>query len=281
MKQIFKLAIAFSLCMILIAEISARQMIDLKLYGADDEVGYWVLPNQKGDAVLTGSFAFNSLGLGVAQEFEPRENVKDVVLIGDSIVLGIAEIKQSERLGPALDEASPWKVWPLAAGSWAMWNELRMLRRHPELTRSDAYIFVVNSGDFAKPSEWESDLTHPRSEPYSYLIYVLRKKLKMEMQNDAESLNVYQSILKDDFNTFVEKTKKPIYIIGYSTPSDKDPHCDWVPDWLKKHSEIYCYDVSSETGDGEMFDDIHPTAKGNRTLAKFIYKVIENNGEPG
>ena len=55
----------------------------------------------------------------------------DVLLVGDSIVLGGNPLSEVERLGPQLAKVASQSVWPISAGSWALRNELAYLRANP------------------------------------------------------------------------------------------------------------------------------------------------------
>ena len=131
----------------------------MPLYKADNQLGYIPAPNQSGAFLHSRQWRFNEYSMGSAA-FEPDPRRFNILLVGDSIVLGGNPLNQSDRLGPQLEKLSGWQVWPVSAGSWALQNELAYLRTHPDvLQRVDAVAIVSNSGDFGEPSSWASPVT--------------------------------------------------------------------------------------------------------------------------
>jgi hypothetical protein len=90
---------------------------------------------------------------------------RNVLLFSDSVVYGGNAYRQQERLGPKLQALMQGRgsIWRIAAGSWALRNELAYLRLYPQvLAQVDQVVFVLNSGDFGEASSWSCELTHPR-----------------------------------------------------------------------------------------------------------------------
>jgi len=99
-----------------------------------------------------------------------------VLLLGDSIVMGGNNFAQHEKLGARLEAVTHSRVWPIAAGSWALRNELIYLFDHPEVSRAVGHITIVlNSGDFDEASSWACELTHPRTRPWPAIVFAVRK----------------------------------------------------------------------------------------------------------
>lgn len=150
-------------------------LVDFPIYTADAEIGYQLAPSQSGSFLNKNDWFFNEKSMGVQQRFEPKIN-KDVLLVGDSIVLGGNPLSQEKKLGPRLTQKTGRMFWPVAAGSWSMRNELAYLARNPDVVRGVSNIyFVVNSEDFDQASSWACDLTHPRARPFFALIYLFKK----------------------------------------------------------------------------------------------------------
>lgn len=254
-----------------IGELIARKAIDLKYYAADDEVGYYLLPDQHGGSLVVGSYDINHDGLGVAEPFAPSPRF-DVLLVGDSIVLGTSRIDQAERLGPLLEQYTGWNVWPLSAGSWSLWNELRMIERNSKFQRVDAIVFVLNAEDFQRPSSWTSEFSHPRSEPASYLAYAFFKTFR-GLRTREDPFPVRQSDLRADWRAFLSRSDKPVYVIGYDGVETSGSGCKWLPEWIEVRSG--CFDAGGRDRRSELIDTIHPNAKGNERLARFIETFVK------
>jgi hypothetical protein len=236
-----------------------------------------VLPDQTGDGLVTGSFAFDHLGLGVSEPFELSPTRPDILLLGDSIVLGASSLDQPERLGPVIERQTGWNVWPLSAGSWALWNELRVVERHPELLDVDLIVIVVNDGDFDRPSEWRSEMTHPRSRPLSYAVYAVQKFMAGPTPSGRAPFPVRRSDLRKDWAHFVSRTKARVLVVGYAAPKAPSAKCRWRPDWLVEKISFACYDVLENGGRATLVDGSHPNAEGNLRLARFIEAFVRRS----
>lgn len=141
---------------------------DFPLYLASADYGYIPAPSQHG-RFLRNDWAFNALSMGVAREFDPSAQ-HAVLLVGDSIVLCGNECRQAEKLGPRLEALTSRPVWPASAGSWGLYNELRYMELHPEVTASvETVVLIVNPGDFDGASIWRNETTHPTTRPASVL----------------------------------------------------------------------------------------------------------------
>ncbi|MXO86499.1 hypothetical protein GRI38_10730 [Altererythrobacter aurantiacus] len=264
-KAFIRFVLPSSIILVLLSELAVRAMVDIKLFERDTEVGYWFKPGQSGGSLLTGSYAFNSDGFGVADEFRTT-NGTDVLLVGDSVVWGTSAHQQEERLGPQLQRVTGWKVWPLATGSWSLANELRYLKRVP-LEGTDAIIFVLNSADVGQPSHWNSEYVLPRSRPPSYLLYSLQR-LYPFLRPPEKELPVRPADLKSEWEEFAASVDVPVYVIGYESGASSGSSCSWLPVWLDVPT--FCYDPIGRNLEGAMLDSIHLTAEGNKLFARFI-----------
>lgn len=271
-------ALAFWL---VVGEVAARLMVDLKLHGRDSEVGYYLLPNQSGDSLLVGSFEVNPQGLGVKEPFRPSKEF-DLLLVGDNLVLGTFRYDQGQRLGPIIEEQTGWEVWPLAAGSWSLWNELRMLSRRPNLQHVDAIVFVLNAKDFEKVSQWKNEYDHPTKKPISYLLYAIQKRIVGLRAGDA-SIPVRGSDLSVDWKEFVEGSSIPVLVVGVHLDQQLALNrsgggesfrgdCAWLPTWMTVPTSCF---RPRAGGEGDLSSDmtnLNPT--GNRHLAQFIASAV-------
>jgi len=194
-------------------------LVEGPVYQANNQIGYIPAPNQTGAFMRSHTWRFNEYSMG-AGPFIPDSKRFNLLLVGDSLVLGGNPLAEPERLGPQLAKLTGWQVWPISAGSWAMQNELTYMRQHPAiLEKMDAVVIVSNSADFDVPSSWASELTHPLHHPFPGLIYLARKyvfppsrppQVKPEMQ-------VAPRDWQQDLHALSQTFKKPIYIFMVST----------------------------------------------------------------
>lgn len=256
--------------LVVAGELAVRGLIDIKLYGADGEVGYWTLPDQRGGAALTGSYAYNAQGFGVARPFDPSGS-QDLILVGDSIVAGTSAIDQHQRLGEVLGRESGWQVWPLATGSWALANQLRALKR-VDLAGVEAIVFLLNPTDFGAPSAWRSEYDLPRSPPRSYLLQALRKHMPFLRSND-QPIAVRPADLPVEWAAFRAASEIPVIIVAYESDGT-GTSCEWVPAWLGPPAT--CIDLVAMGYRHALVDVLHPTPEGNAVIAQMVARPLGN-----
>ncbi|WP_156481045.1 hypothetical protein [Variovorax sp. PAMC 28711] len=269
------------------AAVQLSGMVDFPIYMADKEIGYIPAPNQSGSFLRSHDWRFNEFSMG-AGPFKPDSNRFNVLLIGDSLVLGGNPISEEDRLGPQLEKLTNWQVWPISAGSWALQNELTYLKQHRDLLEKiDAIIWLSNSGDFDEPSSWASEMTHPRHHPFPGIIYLAKKYLLKERPQPSPSqLKVAKREWRNDFNEVAEKFNKPIYLFLYPDIGElKAGNISTnrlnalIPDIEKSISRnvrIFKVADSVEWTPALYRDEIHPSRDGNTVLDKIFYSNICN-----
>lgn len=261
-------------------------LVDVPVYEGNNQIGYIPSPNQSGAFMRSHTWRFNEYSMG-AGPFNPDSKRFNLLLIGDSLVLGGNPLAEPERLGPQLEKLTGWQVWPISAGSWAMQNELTYMRLHPAiLEKMDAIVIVSNSGDFDVPSSWASDLTHPLQHPFPGLIYLVRKYV-FQPSTPPQVKPEMQVKLRDwqhDLHELSQNFKKPIYIFMY--PNSEEFH-----DVVKRQSQLdskipliqaqlgdtaKIYKVSNDAHWNEALyrDDIHPSGNGNLVLAEILRRDV-------
>lgn len=275
--------------LVCLAEIGLRftHVADFPVYLADNQIGYIPAPNQSGAFLGHNDWAFNELSMGTPAPFSPTENKTDILLVGDSIVLGGNPFRQVDKLGPQLEQLSGDSVWPISAGSWALQNEVQWLITHSNVTaRVDHIVLVLNSADFGKPSSWRSELTHPRSHPVSVLQYVLNKYLlKPDQPPTPASLLVLPQDPFEMLSGFAATYSKPIDIWLYPKKAEFEagerpsPELAEMADKLKSMpelSQVNLYFVSEIKGwsTGLYRDAIHPVPDGFHLFAQEIARHL-------
>lgn len=278
-----------SLCAIFLvaAESSVRALgfVDFPLYDANNQIGYIPRANQSGSYMNQNNWAFNELSMGTALAFKPTPEKKDILLIGDSIVLGGNSYREDERLGPQLGRISGDAVWPISAGSWGLQNELEYLREHPEVVASvDQIIFVLNSGDFDRPSSWASEFTHPLERPSCALCYLVAKFVFRPIRSTPADLMVERFDAIVMLKAFAETYRKPFDIWLYPDKAQIN-HLDvWEKEFgphIKSLEAAQIPGLTLHSGEGilgwqdmDYRDSIHPTPAATRKLAKAISDAL-------
>lgn len=282
--KLSKLLLGAILILVLI-EISIRVsgITNFPLYDADNRIGYIPKPNQSGSFLWIHDWQFNSLSMGTS-EFKPSANVVDTLLIGDSIVLGGNPYNQSDRLGAQLQNIRGGNVWPIAAGSWGLRNELIYLNLHPDVVAAtDELIFILNSGDFNEASSWACEDTHPRRYPLYATAYVVKKYLYdwSPCGMPSTELKVPSGDLWLELSQFVHgnvaKNKKITIFLYPNKEEFQDPQL--ARKKLNLHANalssagirnIYYIQNDSRWHVDFYRDAIHPNLKGTEMLADII-----------
>jgi hypothetical protein len=263
--------------------------VDVPIYQANNQIGYIPAPNQAGAFMRSHTWRFNEYSMG-AGPFKPNSKRFNLLLIGDSLVLGGNPLSEPERLGPQLEKLTGWQVWPISAGSWAMQNELTYMRQHPSiLDKMDAIVILSNSGDFDVPSSWASDLTHPLQHPFPSIIYLVRKYL-IHPSIPPHASPEMQVLLRDwqyDLHEISYQFKKPIYVFmypnlaefhdGVKRQNQLDSKIPLVQVPLGKTAKIYKIMDDSNWNETLYRDDIHPSGAGNSVLVRMMQRDICNS----
>ncbi len=174
-----KLAATILVVLFLASEAAIRLsgLIDFPTYSADDRIGYMINPNQSGKFLEKNAWIFNNRGMGVAEPWNPALR-PNLLLIGNSVVMGGNPYNQPDKLGPRLQalEDGSFAVWPIAVGGWSDVNETVYLEENPDVAASaNFFVWEYMAGGLTGLSQWRGDYVFPRSPPACATWYVLRR----------------------------------------------------------------------------------------------------------
>lgn len=261
-------------CGALMIEAAARIMglDDFPLYNSSDVVGYIPAPNQTGAFRNRYRWVFNDRSMGTSAPFEPAQ--RDVLVVGDSIVLGGNQVDQSQKLGPALGRATGCTIWPLGADSWGLLNELREIKANPDFLKVGTIVFVSNSADFGAASTWWNTLRHPRSHPASAAIYAARKYFAGS--NDRPGgppASSYRAQWEAELAEFFQSYRGRVVWVIYPQKAEMTaPSAAFGPllTALLGKAEPVLMEQGRRWNTSQYKDYIHPTAAGTEVLAGII-----------
>lgn len=267
-----------------VAEVVTRQLgfLDFPLYEANAEIGYVPKPNQKGAFLNKNDWQFNALSMG-APDFVPGSG-PNVLLVGDSIVDGGNPYRQAERLGPrtqhALEDFNV-TVWPIAAGSWSLRNELKWLKAHPRVVQDvDEVIFLLGSNDFGDASSWSCEYTHPRTRPVSALWFLFNKYVHRFKACDTppKGLAVPQGDVRDELARFMSAFGGKTTVVLYPTKEESREPATRARSFEPAKRLLRSVGVADPVSIGDdtrwsadyYKDDVHPKPSAMPVLAEII-----------
>lgn len=290
-KTIFALLVIGLVTTAIEASIRLAGAVEFPLYLADKQVGYIPAPLQSGAFLNRNNWHFNDKSMGTPRLFSEQRS-GDVLLIGDSIVLGGNTMDHSAKLGPVLTELQGRMYWPVSAGSWALINEIRYLQQHPEvLIKFNHFEFVVNSADFGQASSWACETTHPRSHPNFALGYLIQKYLikREPCGTTPDALKVPPAVWQDELRKLMDTPAvrgKRVTIWLYPT-RDESKETSQRTSGLESRAlalsnamssvshRIYSLARHPRWREVQYADDIHPTAQGIKTMAEIMSSSAE------
>ncbi len=163
-------------------EIAARSagLVDFPIYNVDPEIGYIPKENQSGAFLNKNDWYFNDKNMPIARNWQPSISPKNILLIGNSIIMGGNPFRQQDKLTPQLQARLGEKLfaWPLAAGGWTQVNEMVYLDRHPEITaKADYFAWEYMAGGLSQATPWQGEYVFPSHKPIIAAWYAARRYL--------------------------------------------------------------------------------------------------------
>ncbi len=276
----FKVAVSLVVAVFVVlgaSEFAIRWMgvTDIPIFIPDIRVGYYPRPSQHGKVLRRNHWVFNDRSMGVAEPFRYAPN--GVLLVGDSVVYGGAPLDQPVHIAPLLRRATGRSVWPLAAGGWALDNELQMVLAHSDLLHTPTIVWVSNTGDFGAKNAWTNPVQYPSHRPISALFYVLRRTLLkprdvVDSPESPEATRRWQM----DLQSFLDAYHGRLLWVLYPKKNELDVRQErfsLLRKILRDRARIIDLGNTPAWSKQNYRDSIHPNAEGDQVLAT----VIANN----
>ena len=293
-----RLVVGWALALLVIAEIGVREagLVDFPVYVRDEHFGYAPGPNQSGRFLNHNAWVFNDRGMGVEAAWRPAAPT-DVVIIGNSIILGGNTYDQKDKVVPLIQSRlrSSCTAWPVAAGGWTTVNEYRFLERHPEVVAgTDFFVWEVMAHQMAGPNPWSRETAHPTRKPVWGTGYVVRKALDQRFPSTPRFVLRDPSEAAANYAQFQAMLERLVATSG-RTPAgfiflypDQEQLAaarsglEWMPDRLQlqalaaKHG-VALIDIASypQWTPALYKDGVHPTREGNEVLASILVEAIQ------
>lgn len=291
------------MALLVVAEVGVREagLVDFPIYVRDDYFGYAPAPNQTGRFLNQNDWIFNDRGMGVGATWKPSGST-DVVVIGNSIILGGNTYAQSDKVVPRIQGLlrSSCTTWPIAAGGWTTVNEYRFLERHPDVVDgADFFVWEVMAHQMGGVNPWARETTHPTQRPQWATGYVVRKALdqrfpstpRFVLRANSEAASNYLQFASMLGRLSKASGRTPAGII-FLYPDQEQLTAfrsgrDWLPERtplqeLAARHNVVLIDVASfpQWTVGLYKDGIHPTREGNAVLASILAEAIRKHA-PG
>lgn len=271
--------------------------VDFPVYHVDDEIGYIPEPNQSGSFLRTHGWVFNDRSMGTAAKWNPAGH-PNILLIGNSVVMGGNPYDQKDKLGPLLqrDIGIDYALWPIAAGGWTNVNEMVYLRRNPDVAASPrVFIWEYMAGGLSGPSEWRGDYVFPRRRPYYATWYVFRRYIWPRIfpvdTNELPPVGNVSAVYRTEFETSVKSLSRATGVdqpgIIFLYPKESEYlQAKKGKDWLPERSDVNRIAASNGLAVIDIAqrpewnaglyrpDHTHPTAEGNVVLARILADAI-------
>ena len=302
---IVKLGCRVVVCLIVIEMIvRASGIVSVPLYDVDSQIGYVPRAHQEGEFLHRNDWYFNDKSMPVPRNWEPSAH-PNILLIGNSIIMGGNPFRQEEKLAPLLQRlvGSEISIWPVAVGGWTQINEMVYLDRHPEIVRSSSwFLWEYMSGGLSGATQWRGEYTFPTHQPIYATWYAIRRYLISKLFPDlaANELPVVGSPNEQNvlaFEKHVESLKRSTdkkvagVIWLYPTKAELEAArrgIDWLPERrvfekVAREYDIKIIDIGSNLlWSEELYraDGVHPTIQGNHILATILGEEINESIEP-
>jgi hypothetical protein len=279
--------------LLVLSEVAVRQagLVEFPLYVLDAEYGYAPARNQSGAFLRRNRWTFNDIGLGVDATWEGNAR-RNLLLVGNSIVLGGNPYDQPDKLGPLLQRGvgPACAVWPVAAGGWTTVNEMSYLERHPELAaRADFVVWEVMPGQMGRAQLLTREWTHPTVAPGWATAYLVRKGLGERFVGPPAAPPPTPAQLEDGFRRFdamlgrmaqASRRSPPGIVFLYPDRAQlalARRGLEWAPERARIEAlaaarRFLVVDVARDGRWSEALyrDAVHPTPEGNAVLAAIL-----------
>ncbi|XZG68807.1 hypothetical protein ACTSKR_09075 [Chitinibacteraceae bacterium HSL-7] len=254
---------------------------DLPVRHVDAITGYIPKPEQQGQ-YAGRDWHINQMSMISEQPYTPSRDA--VIIAGDSVAFGINTVSQAQRLAEVAGQLSGRAVYGIADGSWGFANALNyFLSRKADLGDPGQIVFVLNSSDFAAPSSWRCESTHPTHRPWSHAWFALRRvwwpqclSSPLHPVPPEKLASTYQRLL-----ALYPDTRITLLLYPKRDEFAQSTHLTTLTQPFSAQPNTRIVDLVTAHRAGRIAwrsafytDDIHPDAAGTRELARFIARTL-------
>jgi hypothetical protein len=285
-----------------LTEAAIRQagLADVPVYRLDDRYGYVPQANQSGAFLRTHHWVFNDRHMGAEEAWAPSTRA-NLLLIGNSIVMGGNSYDQKDKVGPLLQSSlgPGCRVWPIAAGAWSTVNEVRFLQASPDVVAAtDFFVWEIMAGQMDGVHPWRGETQHPTRRPWWAAGYVARKALvqRFGLEGSTSPTTLPSEIERHyaEFEQILARltsaaARRPAGML-FLYPDQQQLELartgrEWMDDRQRleqlaaRHGVLLLDVARSPHWTSAMYKDgVHPTTEGNRALAAVLADALGGAG---
>jgi len=273
-------------------------VVDVPVYLVDEGIGYLPQANQSGAFLRKNRWVFNDRSMPIASAWSPGDGHGiNVLVIGNSIVMGGNPYDQKDKLGPLMQESlgSGFRVWPIGAGGWTNVNESVYLERNPDVVgAAQVFVWDYMAGGLSQLSPWNGDYVFPHARPlwatwYVFRRYVLPRFVTLNMNElppvgdvstqNAQRFEACLAALTSHTGSgrgiiFLYPKKKELLLARRGE--------EWLPERklvesLAAKYGIKIVDLARHPAwqESSYREDVHPNIDGNVALAKILSNEVK------
>lgn len=264
------------------------------IYDIDNEIQYIPAANKHGTYRKRDTWFFNNRHMGNILNWSPEIH-PNLLLIGNSIVLGGDTFSPEDRLGPLLEKdlGRRYTVWSVAANAWSNVNEMTYLDRNADvLHNADAVIAEYMEDDLIVPAVWPGYYVFPDHKPWILTEYIfirsvlhhLRRAQAAFLNLDSTPTRVPNEAQLQRFKELVASVAKDHKMVIFIYPMLKNLQnkSEWreviAPiEGLCRTTMANCVDIGQEPAWNERAytsDGVHPTVEGDKILASILANAM-------
>jgi len=264
-------------------------------YLKDDHFGYVPKPNQAGRFLQRNEWVFNDRSMGVAEPWRPGDRT-DILLVGNSVVLGGNAYNQPDKLAPIMQSqlSASCSVWPVAAGGWSTVNEFRYLDRQADVVSgADFFVWEYMAHQMDGLASWSRPTLHPLERPLWLTGHVVGKALEQRFPTAArfeEKAPSDEAPYFAEFEAMLERLnqasgRRPAGVIFLYPDLSQLEMARVGKEWLPDRAEVQR--VAARRGvvlidlaampqwKAELYKDgVHPTREGNVVIATILANEV-------
>lgn len=289
------------LALLLLTEAAVRRagLADFPIYRLDNRYAYVPQANQSGAFLGTNRWVFNDRHMGTERPWS-ADSRPNVLLVGNSIVMGGNTYDQPTKVGPLLQSmlGPGCQVWPVAAGGWSTVNEMRFLQAHSDVAAAaEVVVWELMAGQMESVHAWRDSTQHPTRRPWWATGHVARKVMVQRFgwavsPSAVASGNAYLHFAEFErllARWAVAAPAPPAGMLVLYPDQQQLEQARQGREWMEERLRLeqmalrlglLVVDVARDSRWTSALykDGVHPTVEGNRVLATLLAEALAGAG---